>query len=715
MSEINQAWPYLVVPGRPHPLGATVDSGGVNFSLYSQHATGVELLLFRSHTDTEPAQVIALDPVFNETFFFWHCRVVGLRPGAFYAYRVQGPWDPANGHRFDSEKVLNDPYTHAVERTLWQRGAACQPGSNLATSMRCVVVDVHDYNWEDDAPLQHPMQDSVIYEMHVGGFTKSPSARVTHPGTFAGVIEKIPYLKTLGITAVELLPVFGFDQSEGQRSGPGGVRLSNYWGYSTVDFFAPAAAYCVSPEEGQHLREFRDMVKALHRAGIEVILDVVFNHTSEGNQDGPVISFRGIDNSVYYHLVPEDKQYYMNFSGCGNSVNCNHPAVEKFILECLEFWVREMHVDGFRFDEGSILSRGEDGAPLKHPPVLWGIELEESLMDTKVIAEAWDAAGLYQIGYFPGPRFAEWNGRFRDDIRRFVAGQPGLAGVVATRLAGSADLYQRENRTPVNSINFITCHDGFTLNDLVSYNKKHNEANGEDNRDGVDDNLSWNCGWEGDTDNAAVNALRERQVKNFAAILLLAQGVPMICGGDEIRRTQRGNNNCYCQDNGLSWHDWSNLEAQAGVLRFFSGMIALRQRHDSLRRQSFFSGSRNARGLQDIAWHGCQLGAPGFNDPACRVLSCTLGGPDDGEDLHLIFNMDDQALGFDLPVLNGRSWLRAVDTSLPSPQDIAPIGEEALVNTTQYLAQPRSVVVLISRLANQANNQPVTDWESKEQ
>jgi isoamylase len=699
-----QAWPYLIEPGRPHPLGATVDSDGVNFSLYSQNATAVELLLFRTYTDTEPAQVVQLDPVLNETFFFWHCRVAGLHPGAYYAYRVHGPWDPANGHRFDPGKVLVDPYTHAVDRTLWRRDTACEPGSNLATSMRCVVVDVHDYDWEGDAPLQRPLQDSVIYEMHVGGFTKSPSSGVCHPGTFAGVIEKIPYLRELGVTAVELLPVFGFDQSEGLRIGPGGAPLSNYWGYSTVDFFAPAAAYCISPEEGRHLREFRDMVKALHRAGIEVILDVVFNHTSEGNHAGPVINFRGIDNSIYYHLVPDDKQYYMNYSGCGNSMNCNHPVVEKLIIECLEFWVREMHVDGFRFDEGSILSRGEDGTPLKHPPVLWGIELEESLMDAKVIAEAWDAAGLYQVGYFPGPRFAEWNGRFRDDIRRFIAGQPGLAGVVATRLAGSADLYQRESRTPVNSVNFITCHDGFTLNDLVTYSYKHNEANGEDNRDGVDDNLSWNCGWEGDTDNPAINCLRERQVKNFAALLLLAQGVPMICGGDEIRRTQRGNNNAYCQDNGLSWHDWTRAAAHAGVLRFFSGMIALRKRHTSLRRQSFFSGQRNARGLLDVDWHGCQLGAPGFNDPTCRVLACTLGGPDDGEDLHLIFNMDDQALQFDLPVLAGRNWFCAVDTSLPGPQDCAALGEEIQLTTVHYNAQPRSVAVLVSRPAHEDGN-----------
>jgi glycogen operon protein len=453
----------------------------------------------------------------------------------------------------------------------------------------------------------------------------------------------------------------------------------------------------VSPESGSHLREFRDMVKAFHRVGIEVILDVVFNHTDEGNQLGPTFSFRGIDNRTHYLLVPWDLQYYMDFSGCGNTFNCNHPIGLKLIVECLHYWVREAHVDGFRFDEGSILARGEDGKPCEHPPVVWQIELDDELADTKVIAEAWDAAGLYQIGHFPGDRWAEWNGRYRDDIRRFVKGDAGIVEAVASRLAGSADLYQVRQQLPVNSINFITCHDGFTLNDLVSYNEKHNEANGEGNRDGVNNNLSWNCGAEGESNDPAVEALRGRQIRNFAAILLLSRGVPMLAAGDEVRRTQKGNNNAWCQDNGTSWFDWTLVEKNRDLHRFWKRMIEFREKHAAVRRGQFFSGATNERGLVDVSWHGTKLSSPGWGDPNGRALSVTLAGFDGDSDIHIMLNMHWESLDFELPAVTGRSWLKAVDTSQTPPCDIADFGDELPVISNACKVDGRSIVVLVNR------------------
>src|ERR1039458_9435136 len=683
-------------PGSPHPLGATPGPEGVNFSLFSSNATGVELLLFDRHDAPAPSQVIRLDPFVNKSFHFWHVFVRGLRAGAHYAFRVEGPFDPTAGQRFDPGKVLVDLYSRGNTDTLWQRGPACAPGDNTATSMRSVVMDPAGYDWEGDVPLNRPMAETVIYEMHARGFTRSPGSGVQQPGTFAGIIEKIPYLRDLGVTAVELLPVFDFDQKGTLREW-NGQALTNYWGYSTIGFFAPQCSYCIRPESGSHLQEFRDMVKALHRAGIEIILDVVFNHTDEGNQLGPTFSFKGIDNLSYYLLVPWALQYYMDFSGCGNTFNCNHPVAQKLIVDCLRYWVSEAHVDGFRFDEGSILSRGEDGLPATHPPVVWQIELDDQLATTKVMAEAWDAAGLYQVGHFPGDRWAEWNGRYRDDIRRFVKGDPGVVGAVAARIAGSADLYQSGGRLPINSINFVNCHDGFTLNDLVSYNDKHNEANGEDSRDGINDNLSWNCGVEGASADPAVNALRERQIRNFAAILLLSRGVPMFVAGDEARRTQQGNNNAYCQDNELSWFDWTLPATNAALVRFWKGMIEFRKRHAALRRGEFFSGAVNERGLTDVAWHGAELNQPGWNDPNARALAFTLADFDGQDDLHAMLNMYWDAIGFELPSIAGRSWRRAIDTALPSPLDIADPGAEPPVDGGPYTVQGRSVVVLVNR------------------
>jgi len=513
LSEPIQQVPYAVEAGSPHPLGASPSPSGVNFSLVSSNATGVELLLFSAHDSLEPFQTIRFDPCVNKTFHFWHAFVRGLKPGVHYAYRVDGPLESV-GQRFNRNKVLIDPYAHGNSNSLWARGSACTPEDNLRTSIRSVVIDTSGYDWEGDQPLNRPMAECIIYEAHVRGFTQSPTSGVRHPGTFAGLAEKIPYLQALGITAVELLPIFDFDETAVLRIVDG-KPVRNYWGYSTIGYFAPQSSYCLQPECGGHLLEFRDLVKALHKAGIEVILDVVFNHTDEGNHQGPTYSFRGIDNRAYYLLVPWDQQYYMDYSGCGNTFNCNHPIAVKMIVECLRYWVQEAHVDGFRFDEGSILSRGEDGAPSVHPPLVWHIELDECFADTKLIAEAWDAAGLYQIGHFPGDRWAEWNGRYRDEIRSFVRGDPALVGAIASRLGGSADIYQERGGSPMNSVNFVTCHDGFTLNDLVSFNEKHNEANGEDNRDGINNNLSWNCGAEGDSEDPNIDLLRNRQVRNL--------------------------------------------------------------------------------------------------------------------------------------------------------------------------------------------------------
>jgi glycogen operon protein len=686
---------FTVEPGRPLPLGATVTGKGVNFSLFSRHATKVELLIFQLHDDLDPIAVFELDPLHNRSFFIWHIHISPLSAGVHYAYRVDGPSDP--GNRFDSQKVLLDPYSRGIAKKLWNRSKACASGDNLHCSMRNVVIDAHNYDWEGVKCPRYKMENSVIYELHVGGFTKHPSSGVKHPGTYAGVIEKIPYLKELGITAVELLPVFDFDENEIERTGPDGRLLKNYWGYSPVSFFAPHRSYCVFPQTGNHMREFRDMVKAFHRAGIEVILDVVFNHTSEGSLDGPTINFRGIDNRSYYHLDSENPDLYKDYSGCGNTLQGNHPLVAKFISDCLEFWVKEMHVNGFRFDEASVLTRDENGNPMRYPPALWNLEMNDSLMNTKLIAEAWDAAGLYQVGHFPGFRWAEWNGRYRDDVRRFVRGDASMIRSVASRIAGSADLYQKEGRYPINSINFITCHDGFTLNDLVSYNQKHNKANGEENRDGMDENHSWNCGEEGETNDPAIEKLRKQQIRNLFSILMLSRGVPMITAGDEVRRTQKGNNNAYCQDNEISWIDWSFLDRNADQLRFFKNMIRFRKVNRILCQPYYYTGNKvNKRGLPDITWHGCKLNQPGWDDENARALAFTLGGIQDDPDIHVMMNMYSLPLVFDLPISPNRIWRRLADTSLDSPDDATDHGHEVAIQGESYIVNSFSIVILVS-------------------
>ena len=674
--------------------GATYVDGGVNFCCFSRYATSVELLLFERDDSIEPFAEIGLDSTVHRTFFFWHALIEGLPDGVYYGWRVGGPNDTSQtGRRFDRDKLLLDPWCRTVSDRLWNRQKACVPGNNLATSMRSQLVR-DDYDWEGDSHCHMPLVDAVIYEMHVGGFTRHPSADTQHPGTFRAVIEKIPYLQELGITHVELLPVMAFDVQD-VPPHTASLGLSNYWGYSTHSFFAPHPHYACDPARARD--EFRDMVKALHRAGIGVILDVVFNHTAEGGADGPMISFRGFGNEIFYHLDFDDRSQYRDYTGCGNTVNCNHPMVTRFLIDCLHYWAHDMHVDGFRFDLASAMARGEDGEPQHHAPILWSIELSPELGRAHIIAEAWDAAGLYQVGDFPGFRWAEWNGLFRDVMRAFVRGDKGLIADVATRIAGSSDLYEGRGRLPANAINFITCHDGFTLYDLVSYNKKHNEANGEDNRDGHDHNLSWNCGTEGPTKDPKVLALRRRQAKNFIAILMLSQGVPMLLSGDEVLHSKQGNNNTYCQDNELSWFDWRLVDKHRDMLEFTRAMIAFRRRHPTLRRNRFLTGQpQRYGGLPDISWHGLALNDAGWDDGNARLLAFTLAGLDEGEEhLHVLLNMWDDAMQFAVPPIDGRRWYKAIDT-VSSPA-VFPADDQVPVDQARIWVASHSVVVLESR------------------
>jgi len=681
--------------GDSSPLGATPSPDGVNFSVFSRHATGVELLLFDGIDDTKAASVVRLDPAANRTYYYWHVFAPNVRPGQLYGYRVEGPFDPSSGMRFDPAKVLLDPYGRGVMvPSAYDRAAARRPGDNAATALKSVVVDVSAYDWEGDVPLQRPSSRTIVYEMHVRGFTRHPSSGLSDKtrGTFAGLIEKIPYLQRLGITAVELLPVFQFDS---QDSPPG---LVNYWGYAPVSFFAPHRGYSSRRDPLGPVDEFRDMVKALHRAGIEVILDVVFNHTAEGDHSGPTLSFRGLDNATYY-ILDADRSRYANYSGTGNTLNANHPIVRRMIVDSLRYWVDVMHVDGFRFDLASILERDESGSVLPSPPVLWDIESDPALAGTKLIAEAWDAAGLYDVGSFVGDSWKEWNGRFRDDVRSFFRGEEGVIQAFADRLIGSPSIYGHEQREPEQSVNFVTCHDGFTLNDLVSYDRKHNEANGEDNRDGADDNRSWNCGVEGPTEDPDIDKLRTRQAKNFFTVTMLSAGMPMMLMGDEVRRTQGGNNNAYCQDNATSWFDWTLLAKHADVHRFVSLLNARRVLRDVEHEEKRVA--LNQLLLQeDITWHGVKLGEPDWRNSS-HSLAFTVRLTMDRTHYHTILNAYWEPLEFELPPVadGGRHpWRRWVDTFLDSPHDIVEWEQAPAVPGRTYRAEPRSVVVLFADL-----------------
>jgi glycogen operon protein len=685
----------VIIAASSSPLGATCSDEGVNFSLFSRHATGVALLLFEGVDDPRPSRVIALDPTANRTYFYWHAFVPGVRPGQLYGYRVEGPFDPGAGMRFDPSKLLLDPYGRGVVVPPgYRREAARKDGDNAGTAMKSVVVNCGAYDWEGDAPLRRPSAHTIVYEMHVRGFTRHPSSGVPEKtrGTFAGLIEKIPYLRDLGVTAVELLPVFQFDA---QDSPPG---LVNYWGYSPVSFFAPHQAYSSRQDPLGPIDEFRDMVKALHRAGIEVILDVVFNHTAEGDHDGPTLSFRGLDNVTYY-ILEHDRSRYANYTGTGNTLNANQPIVRRMIVDSLRYWVETMHVDGFRFDLASVLSRDASGDPMPSPPVLWDIESDPVLAGTKLIAEAWDAAGLYQVGTFVGDSWQEWNGRFRDDVRSFFRGEPGTVTRMADRLIGSPEIYAHKGREAEQSVNFVTCHDGFTLNDLVSYDGKHNEANGEDNRDGADDNRSWNCGVEGPTDDPMVETLRTRQVKNFLTVTLLSIGMPMILMGDEVRRTQRGNNNAYCQDNETSWFDWTLVAKHADVHRFLTLLNRRRLLREMEPEQQHVSLDQLLREAHR-AWHGVKLHQPDWQESS-HSLAVTAEVRNTRLLVHMILNAYREPLDFELPSIGDEargSWRRWIDTALDSPNDIVPWPVTLPVRGSTYRAQARSVVVLYANV-----------------
>lgn len=684
--------------GKPYPLGATFVPGGVNFAIFSRHATSCTLVLYNKG-ESEPfieipyPKEFIIGNVFAMVVFDLDIEDIE------YGFRMDGPFAPHQGHWFDTTKILLDPYARAVTgRETW--GAPIDPTQQF---QHRGMLTLDDYDWEEDRPLEIPIQDLVIYEMHVRGFTQHSSSGIKYPGTFAGIRDKIPYLKELGVNCIELMPIFEFDEHEYDRINPHtGEKLVNYWGYSSLGFFAPKAGYAATGLLGMQVDEFKTLVKDLHRNGIEIILDVVFNHTAEGNELGETISFRGIDNKTYYMLAPDGR--YMNFSGTGNTMNCNNPVVRNMVIECLRYWVAEYHIDGFRFDLASILGRDQYGMPLANPPLIEQLAYDPVLAKCKLIAEAWDAGGLYQVGSFPSyGRWAEWNGKYRDAIRRFNKGDPGVVAEVAQRIQGSPDLYA--GRGTGASINFITCHDGFTLMDLYSYNDKHNEANGEDNRDGANDNNSWNCGWEGPTDVMETNALRRKLIKNAVAMLMISQGVPMINMGDELGHTKLGNNNTYCHDNELNWLNWHLIETHSDIFRFFKNMIAFRGAHHALRRRHHFQHRDSVgSGYPDISWHTTLAWVPDWGDHI-RTLAFMLCGKhaqnEDGIDdyIYVAMNMHWESHDFQLPNLPLKMrWRLFADTDRPAPDDIVEPGDEKpLRNQRSYSVGARSVVILVGR------------------
>ena len=676
---------FLTDRGHCRPFGATPGPSGVNFAVVSRHAHSVHLVLFKEGCE-EPLAELPLDPTINRTGDVWHIFVHDLTPDLLYGYRVSGPFSPKSRHRFDSRAIVLDPYALSISGGQHWGAPDVPHGKSGGRLTRRGQLVIDEFDWEDDVAPATPLAQTILYELHVRGYTRHPSSGVAHPGTFLGLCEKIPHLQALGITAVQLMPVLEFDELDVERKNPlTGEALKNYWGYAPLSFFAPKASYAA--DAGRELREFKEMVKAFHRAGIEVILDVVFNHTGEGNEKGPTISFRGLDNAIYYMLDKEG--HYHNFAGCGNTLNCNHPVVRDLILDSLTYLVAELHVDGFRFDLAAILGRGTDGKVLEDPPLIQHIAEHPVLAGTKLIAEAWDAGGLSQLGKFPvWGRWTELNGWFRDDVRHFLRSDPGATAAVAKRICGSLDLYADSSRHPYHSVNFITCHDGFTLNDLVSYNDKHNLANGENNRDGWSDSISYNCGHEGPTDSPAILALRQRQMKNFLILLFLSQGVPFLAQGDEFGRTQKGNNNAYCQDNEIAWVDWSLAVKNAGLLRFTRMMIALRKRHFALTREHF---------LNRVSWHGTKVGAPDWTGQS-RTLAFHLHGGHRQPHFCVLFNAHWEWQIFALPTHDGLlRWQRLVDTNLPTPEDVVEEKDAVpLRPADHYVTAPRSTVILIA-------------------
>lgn len=686
--------------GQLLPYGVTHVPGGVNFSIFSTSATACTLVLFEHDRDT-PLVEIPFPPEYK-LGHVWAMVVHDLGyENLEYGFRMDGPWNPKEGDYFDPAKILLDPCAREIvgrEEWMGQHQPSHKPVFRSKVPGGPSII-------EPNGIRRVPDHELIIYEMHLRGFTRHPSSQVKHPGTFKGVAEKVAALKDLGINCVELMPVFEFDETENPRTNPTtGDPLCNYWGYSTVGFFAPKSSYAASGQKFRQVQEMKDMVRTLHREGIEVMLDVVFNHTAEGNADGPVFSFRGIDNKIWYIL--DEKGGFTNYSGCGNTLNCNYPAVREFVINCLRYWAAEYHIDGFRFDLASILGRDSKGSPLANPPLLEFLAHDPVLADCKLVAEAWDAGGLYQVGNFPSyGRWMEWNGKYRDCVRRFLKGDGGMVGEMVQRIMGSPDLYAAAGRKPTASVNFITCHDGFTLRDLFSYNGKQNLENGEGNRDGSNDNLSWNCGTEGETDDPAIKAMRRRQAKNAMAILMCSQGVPMIYMGDECGRTQRGNNNAYCHDAEWNWLDWEPDACGREVLRFTKAMIAFRKANAVLHQPEFLTErDQIGSGYADISWHGVLPWHPDWSAGSrslafmlCGRHSEAIGG--NRQFIYVACNMYYQPLNFGLPVLpKGMSWHRFADTTMPAPDDVCGIGGEVLLPVQKsYTVGEWSVVILIGK------------------
>ena len=708
---MNKYQNLVTAPGLPYPFGANIINDGVQFAIFSRYATSVKLLLFHSADQYAEFSVFDLDPVFNKTGDIWHIWIEGIGKGQVYGYKIDGDYNPAKGHRFNRNKLLIDPYARALTGNFrWDltkaRGAILNEDNDAelfstedSTHSVPKSIVINAMSEIQKNPIRIPENDLVIYELHVKGFTADRSSGVSASGTFKGLTQKIPYLKELGINAVELLPIHEFDEFENINTNPvTGERLKNFWGYSTIAFFAPKASYSSGGSTGEQVQEFRDMVRQFNNAGIEVILDVVFNHTHEGDHRGPTLSFRGIDNSIYY-ILDSDKSKYKNFSGCGNTVNCNHPHVRQLIVDSLRYWFIEMDVDGFRFDLASILGRDQKGEMLSNPPLIEWIEEDPILRNAKIIAEAWDAGGAYQVGKFPG-RWAEWNGRFRDDVRRFWRGDKDVKGAFATRITGSSDLYN--TTTPCRSINFITCHDGFTLSDLVSFNYKNNIENGENNRDGENNNYSFNCGAEGLNAPPDVEILRIRMIKNLIATLFLSLGVPMLLSGDEFRRTQKGNNNSYCQDNKISWIDWDLLQSNSEIFEFTKKMIGFRKNHPILRSTVFFTGTKGENYTsEDLTWHGTEISTPDWESDE-PVIAALINGQYAEEssysrdsDFFMIFNASDSEQIFNIPLApSGKKWKISINTSGRQGEDIFPDDTENYIKSKSITAVKKSMIIL---------------------
>ncbi|MBI5203463.1 MAG: glycogen debranching protein GlgX [Nitrospirae bacterium] len=708
--ELRHKTSKKISSGKYFPLGANLYDTGVNFAIYSQHASEVFLLLF-DRTDGEPTDIIKLG---NRTKYVWYAFIHGLKAGQLYGYKIKGDYNPAYGMRFNENKLLIDPYAKAVtgkirnsdnlllayDPNAYVKDLSVDNRDNTHIVPKSIVAD-DNFDWQGDAPPDIPLEKLIIYEVHLKGFTAHKSSGVKNAGTYSGFIEKIPYLKGLGINAVEFLPLqeFYIDDFLLER------RLTNYWGYNTIGFFAPESSFGTNSFPGCQVNEFKALVRALHKAGIEVIMDVVYNHTGEGNELGPTISFKGIDNPTYYCLTGtphEPFRYYMNYTGCGNSFNLSNTHAIRFVMDSLRYWVEQMHVDGFRFDLASVLGR-EDGMFRTSASFFDAISQDPVLNRIKLIAEPWDL-GTYQVGNFPVD-WCEWNGRFRDTMRKFGKGDSCQMRDLGSRLTGSADLYGDDGRSAYNSVNFITCHDGFTLYDLVAYNYKHNEANLENNCDGTNDNNSWNCGAEGETSDANIISLRKQLIKNHACSLLFSSGTPMLLGGDEFMRTQRGNNNAYCQDNEISWFNWDYLNKNADTLAFFKKVIAFTKRYTILQRRKFFLGKDlDADNIPDISWFGKNLDKPSWDDPELRTICYQLDGGEEKSDmgdyqLFIILNADFNSQSIRIPGLNdGMKWYRVIDTSLKSGDDFLEAGKEILIEPSDfYFANARSTVVLIGK------------------